>query len=40
MEMKGIVHGFVNLRKAVPSAQADTHAIFKAMKLMLERISA
>ncbi|MDP3908032.1 MAG: alpha/beta hydrolase [Novosphingobium sp.] len=40
MEMKGIVHGFVNLRKAVPSAQADTHTIFKAMKLMLERISA
>jgi acetyl esterase len=39
LEMKGSIHNFVNLRKAIPSAQADTHAIFAAMKLMLGRIS-
>lgn len=39
MEMRGLTHGFVNLRKAVPSAQTDTHAIFTAMKLLLGRIS-
>ena len=39
-EMRGSIHGFVNLRKAAPSTQADTHAIFAAMKLMLARVSA
>ena len=39
MEMKGSIHGFTTIRKAVPSAQVDTHAIFAAMKLMLERVS-
>lgn len=38
LEMKGSIHGFTNIRKAVPSAQEDTHAIFAAMKLMLSRI--
>ena len=37
-EMRGSIHGFVNLRKAVPSTQSDTHAIFAAMKLMLARL--
>ncbi len=37
-EMRGSIHGFVNLRKAVPSAQSDTHAVFAAMKLMLARL--
>jgi acetyl esterase len=35
MEMKGSIHGFVNLRKAVPSAQADLHRILAAMKFVL-----
>lgn len=39
MEMKGSIHGFTNLRKAIPSAQTDTLAIFDAMKLMLGRIT-
>jgi acetyl esterase len=37
-EMRGSIHGFVNLRKAVPSTQSDTHAVFAAMKLMLARL--
>ena len=40
MEMKGSIHGFVNLRKAVPSAQADMLAILAQAKLMLGRICA
>ena len=40
MEMKGTIHGFVNLRKAVPSAQGDLLAILAQAKLMLGRISA
>ncbi len=39
LEMMGSIHGFTNLRKAIPSAQTDTHAIFAAMKLMLARAS-
>ena len=37
-EMRGSIHGFVNLRKAVPSTQIDTHTVFAAMKLMLGRL--
>ncbi|HVR91594.1 MAG TPA: alpha/beta hydrolase [Novosphingobium sp.] len=37
LEMKGSIHGFTTLRKAIPSAQADTHAILAAMKLLLAR---
>lgn len=40
MEMKGSIHGFVNLRKAVPSAQADLLSILAQAKLMLARILA
>ena len=37
LEMKGVTHSFTNLRQAIAGAQADTEAIFAAMKLMLER---
>ena len=37
LEMRGNIHGFVNLRKAMPSAHDDMQSIFAAMKLMLER---
>jgi acetyl esterase len=39
LEAKGNVHGFVNIRKAVPSAQGDVDALVAAIKLMLERRS-
>lgn len=35
IEMKGSIHGFTNVRKAIPSAQADLHKIFAAIRLML-----
>ena len=35
MEMKGTIHGFTTLRKAIPSGQADMARIFAAMKLLL-----
>lgn len=37
LEAKGNVHGFVNIRKAVPSAQRDIAGLTAAIKLMLER---
>jgi len=37
LEMRGSVHGWVNMRKAIPSAHADLHSVIAAMKLMLER---
>jgi len=37
VEMKGTVHGFTNLRKAIPSAQEDLAQIVKAIRFMLER---
>ena len=40
LEARGNVHGFVNIRKAVPSAQGDVEALVAAIKLMLERHSA
>ncbi|MGH6788013.1 MAG: alpha/beta hydrolase [Novosphingobium sp.] len=39
-EKKGSIHGFLNLRKAIPSAQADTLAIIAAIKAMLLRATA
>jgi acetyl esterase len=39
LEMRGSIHGFVNLRKAVPSTQRDLFSILGAMKLMLDRLS-
>ncbi|GAC1568934.1 MAG: alpha/beta hydrolase [Novosphingobium sp.] len=35
MEMKGTIHGFTTLRKAIPSGQADMARVFAAMKLLL-----
>jgi acetyl esterase len=37
LHMKGLTHDFSSTRKAIPSAVADTHAIFAGMKLMLGR---
>lgn len=37
LEFHGTIHGFANLRKAIPSAQTDLHAYLSAMKNMLER---
>jgi acetyl esterase len=39
LEARGNVHGFVTIRKAVPSAQGDVAALVAAIKLMLERHS-
>jgi len=36
LEMTGTIHGFVNTRKALPSAQADLHRIVAAIRYMLE----
>lgn len=38
LEMKGTIHGFAQVRKAIPSAQADMQSIFKAVRLLLERL--
>lgn len=35
LERRGTCHGFINLRKAVPSANADCDAIFAAIKSLL-----
>jgi len=37
LEMKGTIHGFTNLRKAIPSGHADMQSIFAAVRLLLER---
>jgi len=37
IEFAGIIHGFVQLRKAIPSAQADIATIFAAIRQQLER---
>ena len=39
LEFHGTIHGFANLRKAIPSAQGDLLAMLDAMKNMLERHS-
>ena len=38
LEFPGIIHGFVQLRKAIPSAQDDIRTIFAAIRQQLERI--
>lgn len=35
LEMRGTIHGFIGLRKGIPSTQADCDAIFRGMKAML-----
>ena len=37
LEFHGTIHGFANLRKALPSAQNDLNSFLAAMKNMLER---
>ena len=37
LEMKGTIHGFAQVRKAIPSGQADMQSIFAAARLLLER---
>lgn len=37
LEMKGTIHGFAQVRKAIPSGQADMQSIFAAVRLLLER---
>lgn len=37
LELAGTIHGFVQLRKAIPSARGDVLAILDAAKSMLER---
>ncbi len=37
LEMAGTIHGFVQLRKAIPSAQNDIARIFAAIRQQLER---
>ncbi|MBD3728594.1 MAG: alpha/beta hydrolase [Sphingomonadales bacterium] len=36
LEMRGTIHGFVNIRKAIPSGNKDMAAMFAAMKMTLE----
>ena len=38
IEVPGIIHGFVQLRKAIPSAQGDIKRIFAAIRQQLEHI--
>lgn len=40
LEFPGIIHGFITLRKAVPSGQADLTAFLDAVRTMLARVSA
>jgi len=35
IELKGTIHGFTTLRKALPSAEGDMARIFAAVRLML-----
>lgn len=37
LHMEGLTHDFTTTRKALPSAQTDTHRIIAAMKLMLSK---
>lgn len=39
LEARGSIHGFINMRKALPSAQEDVTALIGAIRLMLERHS-
>lgn len=38
LERKGTIHGFIQVRKAIPSAQADTDAILSATRLVLDSL--
>ncbi|MFN3389543.1 MAG: alpha/beta hydrolase [Allosphingosinicella sp.] len=40
LEAKGNIHGFINLRKAVPSSEEDIAACVEALKLLIARAQA
>jgi acetyl esterase len=40
LHMAGLTHDFSTSRKALPSAQAETHRVIAAMRLMLGKVSA
>lgn len=39
LEAQGVIHGFTNIRKAMPSVKKDMDSLYGAIKLMLERHS-
>jgi acetyl esterase len=39
-EAKGQIHGFINLRKAIPTAEEETRAAIETLKLMIEEAKA
>ncbi len=39
LEARGMIHGFINMRKALPSAQKDVETLIAATRSMLERRS-
>jgi acetyl esterase len=40
LEARGNIHGFINLRRAIPSSEDDIRRCFEALKLMLEESEA
>lgn len=40
MEMQGTIHGFICLRKGVPSANADVERLLQAFRRLLDRVTA
>ncbi len=40
IEMQGTIHGFICLRKGVPSANADVERLLQAFKRLLDRVTA
>lgn len=38
-EAAGNIHGFVNLRKAIPSSEEDVRGCFRILKLMIDEVS-
>ena len=38
-EFPGVIHGFITLRKAIPSGQADLEAFLGAIKVKLARLT-
>ncbi len=39
-EAEGNIHGFINLRKAIPSSDADVQGAFRILKLMIDEVLA
>jgi acetyl esterase len=40
IEMRGTIHGFISLRKGVPSANADVERLLQAFRRLLDRVTA